>query len=178
MGFPRHCPQAEDFAPLCAPLLLEVGLGIEESVGRPVDRLEDSGGCHFDLRPLEVVLVVGLEEKLAAGDEDVVQGLEEVALDEASAMVAGFGPGIGEEQVEAAHRMERQKPLHRIAGLQAEDAEVFQLFLLGAAAHFANPTEEALDREDVSIRVVAGEGQREGAVSASEINLEGSTICE
>lgn len=68
--------------------------------------------------PLEVAFMIGFEEKVSSRDEHFGESTKELSVDESAAVVPGFGPGVGEEEVESAYRCVREKPLHRVACLK------------------------------------------------------------
>ena len=116
-----------DLSSLCTPLFLEIGLRIEEGVVGPAEKLEATEGRDLFGGPLGVILVIGFEEELAAGYEDLLDRGQELLLHETPAVVARFGPGIRKEEMQAAHRGGREEPLDGVAGFEAEDAQVAQV---------------------------------------------------
>ena len=170
-----------DGPPLGAPMGLEVGLRIKGKVGAPFvpgEGFERSEEFQFLAGPLEVVLMVGLEEEFAAGNEDPAQSLEEVLLDESSAVMPGLGPGIGEEQVEPAYRRVGKEPLNGITCFQAQHPQVLQAVPGSSSADLADTPEQTLDREKVPVRELAGHLKGKCAVPAPEINLQRGIRCE
>ena len=71
-----------------------------------------------------------------------------------------------------------KKPLHRVSGFQAQNAEIFQLRLGGSAADCANSSQEPLHREEIALGKLTGHFQGKTSVSAAEIDLERRTACE
>ena len=168
-------------SPLGAPLGLEVGLRIKGKVVTPFipgEGFERTEEFQFLSVPLEVFLVVGLEEELPAGNEDPAQGLEEVLLDESAAVVPGLGPGIREEQVESAYGSVGKEPLNGITCFEAEHPQVIQVGLGSPPADLADTPEKALDREKIPLGELAGHRKCKGAVTAPEIDLKRGLICE
>jgi hypothetical protein len=45
--------------------------------------------------------MVGFKQKLAIGDENLVEDMQKILLDQSPFVVTGFWPGIGAEEVEA-----------------------------------------------------------------------------
>jgi hypothetical protein len=108
------------------PVGFEVGGGIEEGVGGPVESFElVLAGGEAGEGVFEVGLVVGLEEEFAAFGEDAVEAVEEFALiDEAAGGVAFLGPGIGAEEVEAGDAGGGEEPADGVGAFEAHDAGV------------------------------------------------------
>lgn len=170
-----------DGPPLGAPLGLEVGFRIKGKAGAPFvpgEGIERSEEVQFLAGPLEVFLMVGLEEEFPAGNQDPAQSLEEVLLDESSAVMPGLGPGIGEEQVEPAYRRVGKEPLNGITCFQAQHPQVLQAGLGSSSADLADTPEETLDREKVPVRELTGHLKGKSAVTASEIDLKRGIRCE
>ena len=159
------------------PVGFEVGGGVEEGVGGPVEWFElVLAGGEAGEGVFEVGLVVGLEEELAAiVDEDAVEAVEEFALiDEAAGGVAFLGPGIGAEEVEAGDAGGGEEPADGVGAFEAHDAGVGKLLGVDLAGGFDDAAEHALDAEEVALGVVGGHAGEEGAVAAAEIDFEGA----
>jgi acetyl-CoA carboxylase biotin carboxyl carrier protein len=168
-------------SPLGAPLGLEVGLRIKGKILAsfvPGEGFERSEEFQFLAGPLEVFLVVGLEEELPAGNEDLAEGLEEVLLDESAAMVPGLGPGIRKEQVESADRCVWKEPLNGITCFEAQHPEVLEVGLGSPPADLADTPEKALDCEKVPLGELAGHRKGKGPITAPEIDLKRGLSCE
>ena len=106
----RDAAQLVDRLAVRLPLALEVGFGVKERFVVPFPHFETSEGVNFVHRPLEILGMIGLEEKFAARDEDAFQGVQERSLDDPALVVAGFWPWIGEEEMEARHGVRGQEP--------------------------------------------------------------------
>ena len=166
---------------LGAPLGLKVGLWIKGKILAsfvPGEGFERSEEFQFLAGPLEVFLVVGLEEELPAGNEDLAEGLEEVLLDESAAMVPGLGPGIRKEQVESADRCVWKEPLNGITCFEAQHPQVLEVGLGSPPADLADTPEKALDCEKVPLGELAGHRKGKGPVTAPEIDLKRGLSCE
>lgn len=157
------------------PVLLEVGGGVEEGVGGPVEAGElVLAGGEAGEGVFEVGLVVGLEEEFAAVvGEDAVEAVEEfVLVDEAAGGVAFLGPGVGAEEVEAGDAYGGEEPADGVGAFEAHDAGVGKLVAFDLAGGFADATEHALDAEEVALGVLGGHAGEEGAIAAAEVDFE------
>lgn len=161
----------EAFA-LALPQALEVGLRVEEGVLRPRQDFEAAEGVDVVESPFEVFVVIGLEEELAARFEDVEDGGEELGLNEAAAVMPGLRPRVRAEQVEAGDGGLRQQPFDGVAAFEAEEPDVREASFFDVLANLADAAEEALDAEEIALRVVGGEVEQERTVAAAEVDLQ------
>ena len=159
------------------PVGFEVGCGVEEGVGGPVEVFELMlAGGEAGEGVFEVGLVVGLEEEFAAVvAEDAVEAVEEFALvDEAAGGVAFLGPGVGAEEMEAGDAGGGEEPADGVGAFEAHDAGVGKLLGVDLAPGFDDAAKHALDAEEVALGMVGGHAGEEGAVATAEIDFEGA----
>ena len=80
--------------------------------------------------------------------------------------------------MQAAHRGGREEPLDGVAGFEAEDAQVAQVRPGRATADLADAAEQAFDRQEIAIRIIAGHLEGERSIPASQVDFEGGSVCE
>ena len=80
---------------------------------------------------------------------------EEVWLDEAAFLLAGFGPGVGEED-EAAVDLSVGEALHHLAGIIHVEANILEPGIFGLAERFGHAIDEGLAAKETCLWVERG----------------------
>lgn len=108
----------------------------------------------------------------AIGSKGAVHGEEEAFGDETARRMAPLRPWIGKHDIKRGDRINRQEPFDRVGNLEAQDAGIRQAGPLDFATRGPNAAEQALDSQEIIVRILCRNLGKEGAVAAAEIDYE------
>ena len=157
---------------LIQPLLLEVRGGVKLSGVQPREPLEEWGGID-DFGGFRVIIpVIGFEEEGSPGRKDPMNAREVVRMDKTVKSVALFGPGIGEEEMNPGSTTGWQEPRKGVSAFKVDDPDIGQALADGAAADLADASAEAFDPEEITLWIVRGHLEQEGAVATTDVEFQ------
>lgn len=116
--------------------------------------------------------MVGHEQELPIGSEGIVDGLEEIHLDQAASVMADFWPWVWAKQVEAVDAGSGEQPFHEVFAFEAEDLGVVQVSTGDFFADFADSAKEAFDAKEGTLWELFGHVDEERAVAAAKVDFE------
>ncbi len=155
-------------------MLLEVRFGVK-LIGIPFHTFKEGGGIQTLADPDEVILMVGLEAKLATIGKSLVENGDKTILHQAILMVLFLWPRVGEEVVQAADAAFGNKILKEVTALNAQATRVAQAILGTIAANLANAAEQALNAKEATLRIMSCHLQQKPTIATAQINLK--TVC-
>ena len=165
-----------DGFPLGFPVELEVGFGVKKGIGgggfRPVDGGEFWVVFHFLTDPLVVFGVIGFKEELAAGDEHLVEGVEEGLLHESAFVVPGFGPWIRAEEVKAGNGVGLKQPFEGVLAFETEEFHIGESQILDLTADATDTAKQSLDADEVALGELLSHFDEEFAIATAEIDFQ------
>lgn len=128
---------------------------------------------ELELDFIEVGEVVGGEVDMATGFHGLDESLHEPFVHDAVAMVAFFGPGIGEEDVAGVDAARGEEVGDGIIAFHAEEADVFEGGAEEAVVDLADAFEHTVDAKELDPGEPGGAGEQEAALPAAEVDLDG-----
>ena len=122
--------------------------------------------------PGPVVVVVGDDAQLRAGRQYAQALGEELVLDHAPAVVACFGPRVGEIEVDDLHGMIGHAPADKLAGIGAEHADIGYRGAPDAVGGVHVELAGVLDAEEVGMGLGGGTLNEERPFARADLDLE------
>ena len=86
--------------------------------------------------------------------------------------MATLRPRIGKHNVKRGHRIDGQEPLNRIRNLEVQNADVGKARPLHFCARGADATKQALDSQEILVKIFCREFREKGAVTTPKVDLE------
>ena len=126
----------------------------------------------------EVPELVGGDSQGAVRDKRAMDRREEILRYQTARRVASFRPGIGKHEMKRFHGIPREQVLDDEGDFESQDAHVRQPGAFDSSAGCAHSTEQTLDPEEISVRVLAGKSREKRTVSAAEIDCDGHLAAE
>jgi len=163
---------AEGGDALAVEIALEIGDECGE-VGRSFYRREEGAGGEDGLHLRKVIGVVGAQVNDAAGRKGLMGKRGKLLVDEAVFAMFALGPWIGEINVEGGRRLAGEKPFQHIGRFDADGADIGQIGALAFAFEFSEAAKEALDADEIALRMRGGVLTQERTVAAAKLNFQG-----
>ena len=104
--------------------------------------------------------------------EGAVHRAEKGFIDETAWSMPSLRPRIGEHEVKHGNRILGEEPFHRVRNLDAQNAGVCQTSAFDFSTCGANPAEQTLDSEKVSVRIGRSRGGEKRTIAAAQVDFE------
>lgn len=129
------------------------------------------GSCDRD-HLFEIVRVIGAHVEDASGGEDVAGQFHEAGIDQPSAVVLAFGPGIGEIDVNRLGASLGQEIFQGVGRFKPKKPDIFQAQTRAFPVEFADAPEQAFDRQEIALRMQRRVAKEERSIPAAQFDFQ------
>ena len=127
---------------------------------------------------LEILLMVGRELELAADLKALPERGTEERTKETVRMMLLLRPGVGEEHVDLAGVVFRQKIMERIERLKTQDVRIVEVPAFALAVEETDALKHAFDAKELAVGMLRGAPGEELSLATADFNLEGTRQVE